>query len=150
MVGGDILSIRETLPHRYPFLLVDRVQTVQPGEFLVAIKNVTINEPFFNGHFPQQPIMPGVLIIEALAQASGILAYWTEYETSPEELPLYLLAGVEKARFKRPVLPGDQLTLHTQILQRRSRICRFQTRACVGEELACSAEILSATRDSLS
>ena len=107
----NVNQIKNYLPHRYPFLLVDRVTEFETGKYLKAIKNVTVNEPFFNGHFPNQPIMPGVLIIEALAQATGLLGFRTMGE-EPQKDTLYMLVAVDKARFKQAVVPGDQLEIH--------------------------------------
>lgn len=138
----DNLEVRKYLPHRFPFLLVDKVIEVTPSQSLVAIKNVTTNEPFFTGHFPIAPIMPGVLIIEALAQASGILTFQTigRYPT-PEEL--YYLAGVDNARFKRTVVPGDQLRLEITLEKQRMDLWKFKGVASVDGELACSADIMT-------
>ncbi len=139
----DIGRIMERLPHRYPFLLVDRVLECEPGNRLLGLKNVTANEPFFQGHFPAKPVMPGVLIIEALAQATCLLAL----ETEPgEDGEIYLLAGVDKARFKRPVVPGDQLHLETILLKRRRGIWVFDAMAWVGEQTVASAEIMCTAR----
>jgi 3-hydroxyacyl-[acyl-carrier-protein] dehydratase len=139
---GEIVAL---LPHRYPFLLVDRVLDYEAGKSLHAIKNVSINEHFFVGHFPQQPVMPGVLIVEALAQAGGILAYQTIKEQEErQDNPLLYLAGVDKARFKRVVSPGDQLHLHVEVLKIKSRIWKLKGDAFVDGELACSAELMSA------
>lgn len=136
-------DIRKYLPHRYPFLLIDRVLEIVPGKSLVAIKNVTINEPFFNGHFPQTPIMPGVLIIEAIAQASGILIFKTE-NTMPDNNNWFFLAGIDNARFKKMVLPGDQLRLEIEIIRARRDLWKFKGVATVEGQLACEAEILNA------
>ena len=142
----DIEEILQYLPHRYPFLLVDRVLDYTVGESLHAIKNVTFNEPFFQGHFPVKPVMPGVLIIEAMAQATGLLAFKT---MSPDPSPdvLYLLAGVDKARFKRVVSPGDQVHFHVKMIKERRGIGVFEGQAFVDGELACSAEIMCARRE---
>jgi len=140
----NIINIREVmrfLPHRYPFLLIDRVLECKPGESLTAIKNVTANEPFFQGHFPDLPLMPGVLILEALAQASGVLAFNTPGHR-PSDNTLYLFVGIDKARFKRLVEPGDQLLLHVQFLRKRSGFGLFNATAKVGDELAASAELM--------
>jgi 3-hydroxyacyl-[acyl-carrier-protein] dehydratase len=142
----DIKRIMELLPHRYPFLLIDRVIDVEPGERLVAIKNVTINEPFFTGHFPQKPVMPGVLIAEALAQATGLLAMDT---ADVAGAGIYYLVGLDKTRFKRPVVPGDQLQLEVSILKRRRGIWTFTGRATVDGELCASAEVMCTARDDL-
>jgi len=129
----DIEKIKGILPHRYPFLLVDRVLELKKGESLVAIKNVTVNEPFFQGHFPQLKIMPGVLIVEALAQAGGILVY---YSLDEPENKLLVLSKIERARFRKPVTPGDQLRLEVKLLRLRHGVCQVEGKAYVGEELA--------------
>jgi len=143
----DIHKIMRYLPHRYPFLLVDRVVECEPGRRLVAIKNVSYNEPFFQGHFPGQPIMPGVLIMEALAQATGLLAS----ESAPEVLAgknfIYYLVGLDKARFKRPVVPGDQLRLEVEYLRHKRNIWAFSCRAEVDGEFVASAEIMCAAAE---
>lgn len=141
----DIAEIRNYLPHRYPFLLVDRVLELVPGESIVAIKNLSINEPFFNGHFPEEPIFPGVLLVEALAQAAGILGFKSQGKT-PADGSMYYLAGVDGLRFKRPCVPGDQVILHASILSNRRGIWKFEVRAEVDGELAASATILCADR----
>ncbi|MCI0664609.1 MAG: 3-hydroxyacyl-ACP dehydratase FabZ [Acidobacteria bacterium] len=142
----DILKIREYLPHRYPFLMVDRVLECEPGKRILAIKNVTHNEPYFQGHFPRQPIMPGVLIMEALAQATGLLAS----ESLPDVLGkgmTYYLVGLDKVRFKRPVIPGDQLTLEAVYLRHKRNIWAFSCRAEVDGEFVASAEIMCAAAE---
>ncbi len=138
-----INHIMERLPHRYPFLLVDRILACVPGERLLALKNVSMNEPFFQGHFPGKPVMPGVLIIEALAQTTCLLALETEPSHSDT---IYLLAGVDKARFKRQVTPGDQLQLEATLLKRRRGIWVFGAEARVDGQLAASAEIMCTAR----
>ena len=140
----DIQKIRSLLPHRYPFLLVDRVLEVDPGKRLLAIKNVTINEPFFEGHFPAKPVMPGVLLIEAMAQATGLLAM--ESADVPKEA-IYYLVGVDKVRFKRPVVPGDQLHFEVEVLKRRREIWVFNAEAKVDGKTVASAEIMCTARD---
>jgi 3-hydroxyacyl-[acyl-carrier-protein] dehydratase len=140
----DIQKIRSLLPHRYPFLLVDRVLEVDPGKRLLAIKNVTINEPFFEGHFPAKPVMPGVLLIEAMAQATGLLAM--ESADVPKEA-IYYLVGVDKVRFKRPVVPGDQLHFEVEVLKRRREIWVFNAEAKVDGKMVASAEIMCTARD---
>ncbi len=155
-----INEIMRQLPHRYPFLLVDRVIDHQPGERLMAIKNVTFNEPFFLGHFPAKPIMPGVLILEALAQATGLLAFATReagaapngeaprlYDQKRATQSLYLFVSVDKARFKRQVEPGDQLYLDVRLLRVRRGMWRFSGEATVADELAASAELMCAERE---
>lgn len=138
-----IEEIRKFLPHRYPFLLVDRVVECIPGESITAIKNVTVNEPQFTGHFPNQAIMPGVLIIEALAQATGLLGFRTMSEEPSEDI-LYMLVGVDKVRFKRQVVPGDQLVLKAKIERRSKIIWKFSCEASVDGELCTAAELLCA------
>ncbi|GGK66264.1 3-hydroxyacyl-ACP dehydratase FabZ [Amphritea balenae] len=141
----DVNEIRKYLPHRYPFLLVDRVVELVPGESIVAYKNVTINEPYFNGHFPDHPVMPGVLIQEAMAQAAGILGFKTMDKT-PQDGSIYYFVGSDKLRFKRPVVPGDQLQLEAKIVSEKRGIWKFDVRATVEGELASSATILCADR----
>ncbi|UTW02927.1 3-hydroxyacyl-ACP dehydratase FabZ [Amphritea atlantica] len=141
----DVKEIRKYLPHRYPFLLVDRVVELIPGESIVAYKNVTVNEPFFNGHFPDYPVMPGVLIQEAMAQAAGILGFKTMDKT-PQDGSIYYFVGSDKLRFKRPVVPGDRLQLEAQIVSEKRGIWKFDVRATVDGELASSATILCADR----
>lgn len=141
----DIHEVMKYLPHRHPFLLVDRVIEMTEGESIVALKNVTINEPFFNGHFPNRPVMPGVLILEALAQAAGILAYKST-NTFPSEGVLYYFAGIDNARFRRVVEPGDQLRLEVKLLRAKREIWKLEGSAYVDGELVCSAEFLSARR----
>ncbi|WP_136255560.1 3-hydroxyacyl-ACP dehydratase FabZ [Onishia niordana] len=141
----DINEIREYLPHRYPFLLVDRVMELEQGARIVANKNVSINEPFFNGHFPHHPIMPGVLVIEALAQACGILGFKTVNKL-PADGYVYYLVGSDNVRFKRPVMPGDQLRLEANVIRTKRGIWKFQCVASVEGEVACEAEIICAER----
>lgn len=139
----DIHEVMKYLPHRPPFLLVDGVLEMKEGESLVAVKNVTMNEPFFVGHFPNHPVMPGVLIVEALAQAAGILAYKST-NTLPSDGVLYLFAGIDNVRFRRVVLPGDQLRLEVKFLWQKREIWKLEAKAYVDGELACSADLLSA------
>ena len=141
----DVKQIREYLPHRYPFLLVDRVVEMTLGESIVAYKNITINEAIFNGHFPELPIFPGVLIIEAMAQAAGILGFKTMNKT-PEDGSIYYFVGVDEARFKRPVIPGDRLYLEAKILSEKRGIWKFDCRSHVDGALASKAVILCADR----
>lgn len=141
----DVKDIREYLPHRYPFLLVDRVTELNLGESIVAYKNVTVNEPFFNGHFPDRPVMPGVLIIEAMAQAAGILGFKTMDKT-PQDGSIYYFVGSDKLRFKRPVVPGDRLQLEASIVSEKRGIWKFDCRATVDGQLAASSTILCADR----
>lgn len=138
-----IEEIRKFLPHRYPFLLVDRVIECVPGESIVAIKNISINEPQFTGHFPNQAIMPGVLIIEALAQATGLLGFRTISEEPSDDI-LYMLVGIDNVRFKRQVVPGDQLTLKAKIERRSKIIWKFSCEASVEGELCTAANLLCA------
>ncbi len=139
----DIQEVREYLPHRYPFLLIDRVLNLEPGKRIEALKNVTINEPFFNGHFPEEPIMPGVLIIEAMAQAAGILGFVTENK-KPSDGYIYLLVGTDKARFKRRVIPGDTLHLFAEYVVVKRNILKFTCEAQVDGKTVASAEMLVA------
>jgi len=136
----DVTEIRRFLAHRYPMLLVDRVTQFESGKSLTAIKNVTINEPFFNGHFPEQPIMPGVLIVEALAQATGLLGFRTMGE-EPQTDMLYILVGIDKVKFKKQVLPGDQLELHAEVLRHKGQMWIFKTVARVDGEIVAIADI---------
>ncbi|HEY6926532.1 MAG TPA: 3-hydroxyacyl-ACP dehydratase FabZ, partial [Steroidobacteraceae bacterium] len=128
----DIAEILRYLPHRYPFLLVDRVLEIQPGESITALKNVTYNEPFFPGHFPGRPVMPGVMIIEALAQATGILAF-TSSNVIPTDETRFYFVGIDKARFRKPVIPGDQLILKASVQRALKGIWKFETTAVVGD-----------------
>lgn len=138
-------DIKEYLPQRYPFLLVDRVVEIELGKSISAYKNVTINEPFFNGHFPDNPIMPGVLIIEALAQAAGVLGFKSQ-EKKPKDGYLYYFVGADEVRLKRPVVPGDQLRLEASIITGKRGIYKFNCRASVGDELVGTAIIMCAER----
>lgn len=142
--GMDSEEIRATLPHRYPFLLVDRIQTLETGRRIVGIKNVTINEPFFQGHFPNRPIMPGVLILEAMAQVGGVLAFKS---TPPDSQPLVYLTGVDKAKFRRPAVPGDQLRFEVDVLKRRPPFWKMQAKVYVDSELVCEAELTAMVTD---
>lgn len=137
----DIHEIQKLLPHRYPFLLIDRVIDYTPGEHLLGIKNITFNEPQFTGHFPQRVIMPGVLILEALAQATGLLAFKTADELSSDK-ELYYLAGIDNARFKRPVEPGDQIKLDVKLVKQKRNLWKFFGEATVDGELIVSADIM--------
>jgi 3-hydroxyacyl-[acyl-carrier-protein] dehydratase len=141
----DIHAIQATLPHRYPMLLVDRVLELEPGVRIKALKNVTINEPFFPGHFPHYPVMPGVLIVEALAQASAIVCY----RADPEALAgrkLFMFAGIDDARFKRQVVPGDTLILESTFVKGMRDIGKYAVRATVDGQVACEATLLSVLR----
>lgn len=138
MAGFDIGAILNTLPHRYPFLLVDRVTEMEENRRIVAFKNITFNEPFFQGHFPGRPIMPGVLILEALAQAGGVLAFKSITTTSR---PVVYLTGIENAKFRKPVVPGDQLRFEVDVLKKRPPFWKMQGRAYVGDDLVCETEL---------
>ncbi len=146
MSSMDIIEVMRYLAHRPPFLLVDRVLECVPGERIKAIKNVTVNEPFFQGHFPGYPVMPGVLIIESLAQASVILVYQT-LERKPDDKSLIFFAGIDNARFKRQVIPGDQLVLESTQLRLVRGVGKFAVRASVDGTLVAEAELLAALRD---
>lgn len=146
MNAMDIKAVMEHLPHRFPFLLVDRVLELEPGKRIVAMKNVTINEPFFPGHFPHHPVMPGVMVLEALAQAAAILAFKSG-ERLPDEHSVVYFLGIDQARFKSPVGPGDQLTLHARIDRHLKGIWKFSAEARVGERLAAEAQLMCAMRD---
>ena len=141
----DVNEIRDYLPHRYPFLLVDRVVELNLGESIVAYKNLTINEPFFDGHFPDKPVFPGVLLVEAMAQAAGILGFKTMSKT-PADGSIYYFVGADKLRFKRPCVPGDQVMLRASIVSDRRGIWKFDVSSDVDGELAASATILCADR----
>jgi 3-hydroxyacyl-[acyl-carrier-protein] dehydratase len=141
----DIHEILKKLPHRYPFLLVDRVLEVEKGKRIKALKNVTINEQFFNGHFPHRPVMPGVLMLEALAQAAALLSFET-LDSVPDDTTVYYFAGIDGARFKRPVEPGDQLILEVELLRMKAGIFKFKAQALVGGELAVEAELMCTMR----
>lgn len=138
----DINGIIERLPHRFPFLMVDRVLDVVPGKSIVAVKNISINEAYFEGHFPGHPVLPGVLILEALAQAGGVLAY--ETATAEERIWILYLVGIEESRFKQPVRPGDQLTLRVDLVKRRRNLWRFTGVAEVDGKAVAEAQILMA------
>jgi len=140
-----IEEIKEYLPQRYPFLLVDRVLEMTPGKSIVACKNVSVNEPFFVGHFPHQSIMPGVLIIEALAQAAGVLGFKSQ-EKKPAQGYLYYFVGADEVRLLRPVVPGDQLLLHVDVISNRRGVYKFYAEARVGEQLVGSMKIICAER----
>lgn len=142
----DIIKILGMLPHRYPFLLVDRVLEYTPFDYLIATKNVTINEPFFNGHFPGNPIMPGVLMLEALAQASALLSNLSRSPKEGHEF-LYFFAGIDNAKFKQVVTPGDQLRLVVKLVGQKRDFWRMHGEAFVGDKLACSADLMSAAKE---
>ncbi|MCP5269040.1 MAG: 3-hydroxyacyl-ACP dehydratase FabZ [Zoogloeaceae bacterium] len=142
----DIKEIIDHLPHRYPFLLVDRVVTCEPGKSIHAYKNVTVNEPFFVGHFPHHPVMPGVLIMEALAQAAGVLSFKT-MDSKPDANSVFYFVGIDGARFKKPVMPGDQLHLHVEILRQMRGIWKYKAEARVDGQVVAEAELMCAKRD---
>jgi len=145
MTDFDIQKVMQYLPHRYPFLLIDRVIACSPGDQLVALKNVTINEPFFQGHFPGQPIMPGVLVIEALAQATGLLSFCTMDQDSQDKL--YMLVGIDKARFRGQVLPGDQLRLTVNLKRNMRGIWMYEGAAEVDGNVVAEAELMCSAQD---
>ncbi len=141
----DIQQILQRLPHRYPFLLVDRVVAWTAGEKIKAIKNVSMNEPHFQGHFPEFPIMPGVLILEAMAQVGGVLAFLSEPDTTDDKLVFFM--GIDGAKFRRPVTPGDQLVIHMTVIKHRGKIWRFKGEAFVDGQLATEAELMATITD---
>jgi 3-hydroxyacyl-[acyl-carrier-protein] dehydratase len=142
----DIHQILEHLPHRYPFLLVDRVVEMEVGKSIHAYKNVSINEPFFQGHFPHHPVLPGVLIMEALAQAAGILSFKT-MEARPTDDSVFYFVSIDKGRFRRPVMPGDQLHLHVEIARRMRNIWKYKAVARVEGEIAAEADLMCARQE---
>ncbi len=139
-------TLKHYLPHRYPFMLVDKITACKPGECITGIKNVTINEEFFNGHFPDEPIMPGVLMVESMAQVSGVLGFISAGLTA-EDGYLYLFAGVDKVRFKRQVIPGDQLIIRSTLTMQKRGIYKFDCTVHVGQQLACSAQVMIARQE---
>ena len=141
----NINEIRDYLPHRYPFLLIDRVLEMEEGKRILALKNVTINEPFFPGHFPHHPVMPGVLIVEAMAQAAAVLSF-KSMGVKPDESSVVYFAGIDNARFKRPVVPGDQLIFDVEITHAKRNIYKYKARASVDGELAAEAELMCAIK----
>jgi 3-hydroxyacyl-[acyl-carrier-protein] dehydratase len=141
----DIHQILKQLPHRYPFILVDRVLALEKGKSIKALKNVTINEPFFGGHFPHRPVMPGVLMLEAMAQAAALLAFDTVGVT-PDDQTVYYFAGIDGARFKRPVEPGDQLVMDVTLERMKAGIFKFKGITRVGDDVACEAELMCTMR----
>lgn len=149
MNSCDIEKIKNCLPHRYPFLLVDKVISYEADKSLIAIKNVTYNEPFFQGHFPNKPVMPGVLIIEAMAQATGLLGCLST-DSNQSDNSLYYLVGVDKARFRRPVGPGDQLTISVEFEKARRGIWCFEATAKVDNEMAATASLMTTKKDPIS
>lgn len=138
MAGMEQAEIQALLPHRYPFLLVDRIKELEPDRRIVGIKNVTVNEPFFQGHFPGRPVMPGVLIIEAMAQVGGVLAFKS---VTAAGKPVVYLTGIDGAKFRRPVVPGDQLRFEVDLLRKRPPFWKMQAKAFVDDELVCEAEV---------
>ena len=145
MTAMDIHEILEYLPHRYPFLLVDRVLECVPGERILALKNVSINEPFFTGHFPHHPVMPGVLIIEALAQAAAILSFKT-LGNKPDDKSVYYFVGIDSARFKKPVMAGDRLLLDVSVGRNVRGIWKFAAKALVDDKIVAEAELMCSVR----
>ena len=145
MTTLDIHQILKLLPHRYPFLLVDRVLDMEKGKRITALKNVTMNEPFFNGHFPHRPVMPGVLMLEAMAQAAALLSFHS-LDIVPDDNTVYYFAAIDGARFKRPVEPGDQLVMDVELLRHKAGIYKFKGITRVGEEVACEAELMCTMR----
>jgi len=141
----DIHDILKRLPHRYPFLLVDRVLEIETGKHIKALKNVTMNEPFFVGHFPHRPVMPGVMMLEAMAQAAAILGF-DMLGVLPDDKTVFYFAGIDNARFKRPVEPGDQLVLHVALERTRAGIFKFNARATVDDALAVEADLMCTMR----
>ena len=141
----DIHQILRQLPHRYPILLVDRVLALDKGKSIKALKNVTINEPFFSGHFPHRPVMPGVLMLEAMAQAAALLAFDT-LGVVPDDKTVYYFAGIDGARFKRPVEPGDQLVMDVTLERMKSGVFKFKGISRVGDQVACEAELMCTMR----
>jgi 3-hydroxyacyl-[acyl-carrier-protein] dehydratase len=141
----DIHQLLKQLPHRYPILLVDRVLEIEKGKSIKALKNVTINEPFFVGHFPHRPVMPGVLMLEAMAQTAALLAFDT-LGTTPDDKTVYYFAGIDGARFKRPVEPGDQLVMTVTLERMKAGIFKFKGVTRVGEDVACEAELMCTMR----
>ena len=142
----DIHEILQHLPHRYPFLLIDRVLSVEPGKSIVALKNVSINEPFFPGHYPHHPVMPGVLVVEAMAQAAALLSFKSQ-GTRPDDSSVYYFVGIDGARFKRPVSPGDQLILKVEIVRNMRGLWKFSAVAEVDGQVAAQAELMCTMRD---
>jgi 3-hydroxyacyl-[acyl-carrier-protein] dehydratase len=142
----EIREVLEYLPHRYPFLLIDRVLVCEPGKRVVALKNVTINEPFFQGHFPHYPVMPGVLIVEAMAQAAAILTFHSE-KAKADERSVYFFVGIDNARFKKPVVPGDSLQLEVSLNRHVRGLWKFDARARVADTLVAESQLMCTVRD---
>ena len=141
----DIHQILRLLPHRYPILLVDRVLEIEPGKRIKALKNVTINEPFFAGHFPKHPVMPGVLVIEAMAQAAALVCF-SMLDVPPDEKTIYYFAGIDGARFKRPVAPGDQLIMDVELTRTKAGIFKFRGVTSVDDKVVCEADLMCTMR----
>ena len=137
----DIIEIMKLLPHRYPFIMVDRILTIDPGKDITGLKNVTINEPFFQGHFPGRPVMPGVLILEGMAQVGGVLAFYANPEAIGQKLLFF--AGIDKARFRKPVVPGDQLILKLELVWQKRTIMKMDAKAFVDDNLVAEAELMA-------
>ncbi|TKB09455.1 3-hydroxyacyl-ACP dehydratase FabZ [Desulforhopalus sp. IMCC35007] len=137
----DIVEILKLLPHRYPFVMVDRILSIEMGKEIVGLKNVTINEPFFQGHFPGRPIMPGVLILEGMAQVGGIMAYYANQEAIGNKLLFF--AGIDKARFRRPVVPGDQLIFTLELVKQKKSIMIMSAKATVDDQVVAQAELMA-------
>lgn len=138
----DIIKIMKYLPHRYPFLLVDRILEIVPGEKITALKNVTMNEPFFQGHFPGVPVMPGVLIVEALGQAGGVLAYASNQQEDPGDYIIYF-TGLDKVRFRKPVVPGDQMMMELELIKQRGKVFKMSGKVYVNKKLVAEAELMA-------
>ncbi|MDJ0781156.1 MAG: 3-hydroxyacyl-ACP dehydratase FabZ [Desulfosarcinaceae bacterium] len=147
MESADIQKVMQLLPHRYPFLLVDRILEIEPNKRVVGLKNVTINEPFFQGHFPRQPIMPGVLIIEAMGQAGGVLAASTLPEEEQGQLIIFM--GMDKVRFRKPVVPGDQLIFELKVLKQRRKILKMYGAATVDGHIVAEAELMAGFQEAI-
>jgi len=145
LTNMEIREVLEYLPHRYPFLLIDRVLLCEPGKRVAALKNVTINEPFFQGHFPYYPVMPGVLIVEAMAQAAAILTFHTE-KAKADERSVYYFVGIDNARFKKPVVPGDSMRLEVTLARQVRGIWKFDAQALVGDALVAEARLMCTVR----
>ncbi len=137
----DIIEIMKLLPHRYPFIMVDRILTIDPGKEITGLKNVTINEPYFQGHFPGRPVMPGVLILEGMAQVGGVLAFFANPEAVGSKLLFF--AGIDKARFRKPVVPGDQLILKLEMIRQKRTIMIMGAKAFVDDQLVAEAELMA-------
>jgi 3-hydroxyacyl-[acyl-carrier-protein] dehydratase len=141
----DVVEIQKILPHRYPFLFVDRVLDIEAGKKITALKNVSMDEPFFQGHFPGRPIMPGVLMVEAMAQVGGLLVSKSRPDSDPSDDNLVYFMSIEKAKFRKPVVPGDQLVLEVEALQARGKVWKFKGEAKVDGKVVCEAEFMAMT-----